>query len=192
MVSRRCLYVRALFGGASARREEAARIDHVVRAVKRLRRGDVGLVMGPSGCGKSRLLRGIARRVRPARRVGAGPLPACAVIDAVRAPMGAALSALASAGLADAAVLQRSARLLSDGEAFRLRLARAMVRCPGGVLLVIDELASTLDRTTARTLCHSLRRWAKRAGVRVLAASAHDDCKEFLSPRLVVCPEVRA
>ena len=79
--------------------------------------------------------------------------------------------------------------------------------------IMIDEFASTLDRTTARCVCRALRRWVMRCGalkhgehgehrggradrigvrnrfeepeVRVVVASAHDDIAAWLEPELI-------
>ncbi|MFM9997043.1 MAG: ATP-binding cassette domain-containing protein [Phycisphaerales bacterium] len=59
-------------------------------------------------------------------------------------------------------------------------------RVPGGTVLLIDEFASTLDRVTARNLARTVRRWAGRAGVRVIAAAANDDVLEALAPDVLV------
>ena len=92
-------------------------------------------------------------------------------------------------------MMSRSSRQLSDGERFRLRLALAYARVqqqpsPGPTLLLVDEFASVLDRTTARCLCSALRRWlagftAGPAPTAVLA-TAHDDVRAWLTPDLTV------
>jgi hypothetical protein len=56
--------------------------------------------------------------------------------------------------------------------------------------ILIDEFASTLDRTTARCLCHALRRWLARTNeqgsrVRLIIATAHHDVARWLEPDLV-------
>jgi hypothetical protein len=57
---------------------------------------------------------------------------------------------------------------------------------PQSSVLVADEFCSTLDRLCARAVAYRVRRMASRAGVTVLAASAHDDLLEDLAPDVLV------
>jgi len=208
--STRLLRACAGFGLAVRVREGGRRAAHgtnmcVVRDVlAHLGNGGVALVTGPSGCGKTSLLRALAdeleARGSPWMRAGPalhGADHGASVIDLVGGTLPKALHALAGAGLADAMILGRSAGELSDGERFRLGLARAMSGLSPGTettTLVIDEFASTLDRATARCVCLALRRWlatAARAGIsfRLVCATAHDDVVEWLRPdQLILCP----
>lgn len=167
-------------------RADAARLDRALRP------GQVAFVTGPSGAGKSLLLAALARRLRAARRAVAvaRPVPpGRAALDLVlpRAPVEPALRLLAAAGLADAPLLARPARALSAGQRARLAIARAMARANRpGALLVLDEFAAPLDRTAAASLARTVRRWAARAGARVVCASAHDDVLEPLAPAVLV------
>ena len=65
-------------------------------------------------------------------------------------------------------------------------MAVALSATPEGpTTLLIDEFASVLDRTTARCLCHALRRWLRHAPhTRIIAATAHDDVAPWLEPDL--------
>jgi hypothetical protein len=176
-----------------------------------VRPGDVVFVTGPSGGGKSVLLRRLEEAIRAARtgarlvNLAAIDLPAGRpVIDLMRKPLERALRVLSLAGLADAFSLLRTAAELSDGQRYRLRLARAVeaLSPPGGALgdpaeangppppewrvLVADEFCSTLDRLCARAVAYRARRLASTAGVTILAASAHDDLVEDLAPDVLV------
>lgn len=158
--------------------------------------GEIALLTGPSGAGKSVLLSALRRRLEragralvvlepPARR--GRRLRERTILSLLRGPLESRLSALASAGLGEAMLLARTADELSEGQHFRLHLALAMQRAASaGATLVCDEFASTLDRRTARTLAVALRRWAARHGVRVVAATAHDDLLDFLDPELLI------
>ena len=52
--------------------------------------------------------------------------------------------------------------------------------------MIADEFCSTLDRLCARAVAYRLRRMANAHGVTVLAASAHDDLVEDLSPDVLI------
>jgi ABC-type ATPase with predicted acetyltransferase domain len=194
--TRRLLHAAAAFGLHVRRVRRRTRVRPWAACLAPLAPGGAVLCLGPSGSGKSTRLRAAASE---ARRRGwvvvtpAVPSPSRSVIDQVPGPLGEAIATLCRAGLAEAKLLGRRGDELSEGERARLGLALALARAQrrrhaGGrpVLLVVDELASTLDRVTARGLCLSLRRWAARTGVRLLAATAHDDVEPWLAPARVV------
>lgn len=111
-----------------------------------------------------------------------------------------ALRLLSLAGLADAAALIRPPRALSAGQRHRLQLAitfgraeKALGQLPPRaaaaslansplVMVIADEFGSLLDRLAACVLARNAARWARRAGLCLLLASAHDDLLEPLEP----------
>lgn len=184
--------------GLGVRAEDPRRVSRAQAGAAMLagvvRPGMVGLVTGPSGSGKSSIvsaLRGrlgaLGARVVAAPRAVHPRLARVCVIDAIRRPVDEALRVLARAGLAEARVAITPIGMLSDGQRSRLRVAMAMdraVRC--GAWVLIDELATGLDRATACGLCLTLGRWARSARVPVVAASACDELIEPLAPDVVL------
>jgi uncharacterized protein len=212
ITSRRTLRAMAMFGLTLEhdRHQRAALVDEQLASAAealdgRLGPGGIALITGPSGGGKSTLLRLFEQRA--ARAGHARPIVRAGVreddrslIDLVPGKLtgkDGALRRLAAAGLADATLLARTPAELSDGQRFRLALARGMAlaqrRPVSGAVptLVIDEFCSSLDRLTARDVARTLRRWVDRPTtsprpVRVVAATAHDDLALALAPDVVV------
>jgi ABC-type lipoprotein export system ATPase subunit/GNAT superfamily N-acetyltransferase len=150
--------------------------------------GHITLITGPSGSGKSTLLHDAAAHAREHDRSVITPphtLPRrpcidqfgrCSTLDAMRA--------LARAGLADARVfLQRPAEL-SEGQRARLRIAITLHRAgrtPG--VIILDSFAEALDRHTASTLAHLIRRAiTPTSDCCALIATTRDDLTAALAP----------
>ncbi|MGD9689337.1 MAG: hypothetical protein AB7K52_07995 [Phycisphaerales bacterium] len=195
----------------------AARVDRLLLP------GQIALVVGPSGAGKSLLMRALAARLG-GRGIVAGPrllssMDALPLADLDRGPLDVWLGHLARAGLAEARLLSSPARVLSEGQRWRVLLACCLSRAargaghdrggdqggaratdpararrsgsgntgPGGPTILADEFASVLDRLTALGLSRAVRRLIRpSSGLRLVAATAHDDVLEPLCPDVVV------
>ncbi|MBI1189071.1 MAG: AAA family ATPase [Tepidisphaera sp.] len=183
------------FGLAITRRSAAHAADQRRRKSlallldARLKPGEIAFLSGPSGCGKSRLL-SAWRRLLPGSITCRPVPPTIAAIDALPAPLPAALDALSRAGLADAQLLPRLGAELSGGEAARLSLAIAITRAQRrlrqakAATIFADEFLTPLDRPTAHAIAMSLAPWTRRTGVRLICAAANDDLAPFLRPNL--------
>ncbi len=178
---------------AHAPRQRAAR--HAARRLDRaLAPGEVALICGPSGAGKSLIVRALRHRLGRRAIATSQRFRSRSVLDAVAAhtpTLDSALQILSAAGLADATLLARPPRFLSDGQRARLSLAIAMARlgssAPRGRTLVCDEFGSTLDAITALGLCRTVRRWAARTGARIVAATSRERIIDGLAPHVLVC-----
>lgn len=149
----------------------------------------IAFITGPSGSGKSRLLRSVERAAHRPLRVAPHSLPPIAAIDvAALAHPADPLALLARVGLAEAPLLGRTPRELSDGQRWRLALAVALARAGDeGATLIADEFTSLLDRVTARAVARALRRWIARSpAARFIGAGSNDDILPLLAPDLLV------
>lgn len=148
---------------------------------------DVVLITGPSGSGKSSLLREIGRQLGASDANGLS-LPETAVIDALPGELADRLHILAGCGLAEARLMLRTPGELSEGQRYRLRVAFALVHSNGRPVL-LDEFAALLDRTLAKVVAFNLRKLARRLGVGVVCATAHDDLLADMNPDVHIhCP----
>lgn len=155
--------------------------------------GEVGWFGGPSGCGKSSAMRSLAGRLdRDGTRalvhrcVLSGETRVIDLLGESVSPI-ETLGELASFGLGEPALMARRVGELSEGQRHRAELARLFhdARRTRAGWILIDEFASVLDRITAKSLGAAVRRAARRCGVRVVCASAHDDVLGFLEPAMV-------
>lgn len=191
-LSERSFLARAMFGVTSSPRPVPdARIT--AQAIDdQLQPGQLALITGPSGAGKTTILRELARQLcaRGHRALTLDPtrLPDHKlVIDSLNAPLATTLSLLATCGLADATILETSVRFLSTGQRWRLALAAAFRATKPGThtTLLIDELGSTLDATTARCICRTLRRFIQPRPIRAVCATHDHTLMEYLAPSIL-------
>ena len=159
--------------------------------LSRVQDASIVQIHGPSGAGKTALLRGIIAS-QPTRRthIVAEQLSetqrATAVFDLLTGTARRRGMTLTLSGLGEPRLWARPAGVLSAGEQARLRLALSMHRARPGDLVVVDEFATMLDRVSAYALCRTVRRWALRAGVTLVVASAHEDLETMLDPDLLI------
>ena len=190
--SPRLLQALAPFGLAVSRKPSRPAPPPALRHLLRICRTTTGVIAitGVSGSGKSTLLRTLAPRLRTTRRRVllvqslSQRMPARTLADALKGPLPAALATLARCGLADATLLPRSAREMSDGQ--RTRLAIALALSHRAHVLLIDEFASVLDRITARAVCLSVAACMRRENRLLIVATAHTDVLAWLSPSVIV------
>ncbi|MFT3785262.1 MAG: hypothetical protein QM770_03735 [Tepidisphaeraceae bacterium] len=180
--------------------------------------GQVTLLTGASGSGKSTLLRATTAH---AMRTGVRALDLqtlklstnrCQrVVDSIDAPtLDERLRCLSRVGLAEAWTWLRRPSELSEGQAWRLRLALAIHRASArqssashagkgpsvandrtstpSTLLVCDEFAALLDRVTAIVVARALRHAvdASDGQLRVIVVTSHDDLTAALQPDVSV------
>ena len=160
----------------------------------------IGLIVGPSGCGKSTLARELFPDAHLMNSNGAGfEWPAeKSIVDAFPATMGIkeVVGLLSSVGFSSPPSWLRPFRVLSNGEQFRVSIARALAERPD--LAVIDEFTSVVDRTAARIGSAAIAKTIRRvnsdgangggANRRLVAVSCHYDIIDWLDPDWIYDP----
>jgi ABC-type lipoprotein export system ATPase subunit len=142
----------------------------------------VGLIVGPSGCGKSTILKGMFGEPSTLTWGGAS------VIDDFRddLSMQDIAATCEAVGFNTIPAWLRPYSVLSNGERFRVELARRMLESEGAV--VIDEFTSVVDRQVAKIGSHAVQKIVRRAGRQVVCASCHFDIVDWLQPDWVLEP----
>ena len=149
-------------------------------------RWQIGLIVGPSGSGKT----SIARRVYGDDTVdhsAAWPRHAAVIDGFGAADIRSITQMLSAVGFSSPPAWLRPYHVLSNGEKFRVDLARLLLS-PDNNIAVMDEFTSVVDRTVAQVGSAAVAR-AIRTGVankRFVAVSCHYDIAQWLCPDWIV------
>jgi hypothetical protein len=143
------------------------------------REWNIGLIVGPSGCGKSTVARALFGEALVAGFDWPGER---SIVDAFPASMGIKEVAglLSSVGFSSPPSWLRPFACLSNGEQFRVTLARALAEQPR--LAVIDEFTSVVDRTVAQIGCAAVAKTVRRRRQQFIAVACHYDILDWLQP----------
>ena len=145
----------------------------------------VGLIVGPSGCGKST----IANHVWRDEMKWQPKWTKRSVIDDFDAGSTETTNALNAVGFNTVPAWLRPYSVLSNGEQFRVEMARRILEQPGTI--VIDEFTSVVDRQVAKIASHAVQKYARKKGRQMVAVSCHEDVIEWLQPDWVLTPANR-
>ena len=145
----------------------------------------IGLIVGPSGCGKTT----IARTLFAAALVAGFDWPhEGSLLDGFPPAMGIKeiTGLLCSVGFSSPPAWLRPFRVLSNGEQFRVTLARALA--DARELVVIDEFTSVVDRTVAQIGSAAIARTVRQRRQKFIALSCHTDIAAWLQPDWIYEP----
>jgi uncharacterized protein len=164
--------------------------DHLGLEVKP---GDVVYITGQSGSGKSLLLKDLTAQMRAAglkvTDLNEIQLAEKPVIELVGRTTTEAADLLAKAGISDAWIYIRKPSELSDGQRYRLKLAKVMES--DADVWIADEFGAVLDRVTARVVAFNMQKVARVMGKTLMVATTHTDMKDELAPDLMITKRFR-
>ena len=146
---------------------------------------NIGLIVGASGSGKST----VAQELFPKHLVSGYKWPRDkSIVDAFPAKCGIkdVTSLLSSVGFSSPPSWLRPFRVLSNGEQFRVTIARALAEQPE--LLVFDEFTSVVDRNVAKVASAAIAKAVRRRKQKFIAVSCHHDIIEWLQPDWIYEP----
>lgn len=147
----------------------------------------IGIIVGPSGAGKSTL----ARQMFGDELVnGFDWSHGKSIVDDFPKGMGIKeiTSLLSQVGFSSPPSWLRPFRCLSNGEQFRVTLARAMAESTG--LFAIDEFTSVVDRTVAQIGSAALAKVIRKTGRQMIAVGVHYDVIDWLQPDWIYEPHL--
>jgi len=151
------------------------------------REWNVGLIVGPSGCGKST----VARELFADELVtGFDWDPDRSVLDCFPPglPIKQVIEICGAVGFNSPPSWLRPFRVLSNGEQFRVTIARALAETDPARALVVDEFTSVVDRQVAKIASHAVQKTIRRRNARFVAVTCHHDIIDWLEPDWVFHP----
>lgn len=146
---------------------------------------NIGLIVGPSGSGKTT----IARALFGDHMVPAWEWPHDkSVLDGFPSDMSIKdiVALLSSVGFSSPPSWLRPFSVLSNGEQFRVNMARTLAEMPD--LAVVDEFTSVVDRTVAKIGSAAIAKTVRRRKQKLIAVSCHYDIIEWLQPDWIYQP----
>jgi len=146
---------------------------------------NIGLIVGPSGSGKTT----VARELFGNSIVSGWDWPTDkAIVDGF--PQGIGMkkitALLSSVGFSSPPSWVRPFHVLSNGEQFRVNMARTLAEMPD--LAVVDEFTSVVDRTVAQIGSAAIQKTVRRRKQKFIAVSCHYDIVDWLEPDWVYQP----
>lgn len=143
---------------------------------------NVGLIVGPSGSGKSTILEKVFGKPSPLKWKGK------AVVDdfAQSLSMQEIAEVCQAVGFNTIPAWLRPFAVLSNGEKFRVEMARRLLESSG--VIVMDEFTSVVDRQVAQIGAHAVQKHIRRNEKQFVAASCHYDVIDWLQPDWIFEP----
>lgn len=148
---------------------------------------NIGLIVGPSGCGKSTIARRAFGNVMlgdfawSADRSLVDDFPGGMSIKDITLLLG-------SVGFSSPPSWVRPFHALSNGEQFRVNLARTLAEARE--IAVIDEFTSVVDRTVAQIGSAAVAKTVRRRNQKFVAVTCHDDIADWLQPDWIYQPHL--
>lgn len=141
---------------------------------------NVGLVVGPSGSGKTTVMRHVWGE--PSKL----SWNARSVVDDFNSSlrMQNIVDALSSVGFNTIPAWLRPHAVLSNGEQFRVDLARRILELPDPI--IVDEFTSVVDRQVAQFGSHAVQKYVRRNNRKFVAVGCHYDVINWLQPDWVL------
>lgn len=149
----------------------------------------IGLIVGPSGSGKT----SVARELWPEQMKQTFEWTHPSVVDDFpkSVPIATVADVLGSVGFNTIPAWMRPYNVLSNGEQFRVDLARRLVDKVSDPV-VVDEFTSVVDRQVAKIASHAIAKTVRTRKQQLVAISCHYDIIDWLQPDWVLhMPEVR-
>lgn len=140
---------------------------------------NVGLIVGPSGSGKTSVARKLFGEHVDVELKWSDRK---SILDdfAKNLSIKEITNACSAVGFNTIPSWMKPYRVLSNGERFRVSLARRLLECADPV--VVDEFTSIVDRQVAKIAAHAVQKFVRRSNRKFVAVSCHYDVIDWLQP----------
>lgn len=141
---------------------------------------NVGLIVGPSGSGKTTIMKhlwGDAKKLEWEND--------CSVIDNIDESIERICDAFQSVGFNTIPAWMRPYAVLSNGEKFRVDIARQLLEVKNGPI-VIDEFTSVVDRQVAKVASFAIQKYIRKSKRQFVGVTCHYDVIDWLQPDWVL------
>ncbi|QDV53881.1 ABC transporter ATP-binding protein [Gimesia fumaroli] len=167
--------------------EKKSRVDWTVNLPLEKHDWNIGLIVGPSGCGKTTIARDLFKNEFVDHF---NWYQRKSIVDGFPKEMGIKeiTALLSSVGFSSPPSWLRPYHVLSNGEQFRVTLARALAEQPG--LAVVDEFTSVVDRSVAKIGSSAVAKTVRKRQQKFVALSCHYDILDWLDPDWIYQPDI--
>jgi len=180
--SPRVIQLEGIFGIPAVKKN---RVEWTANLPIEKREWNIGLIVGPSGCGKTTLARelfknGLVKNFKWFQKKS--------IVDSFPREMGIKeiTSLLSSVGFSSPPSWLKPYHVLSNGEKFRVTIARALAE--PSKLVAIDEYSSVVDRTVAQISSCAIAKTVRKRKQKFIAISCHYDIISWLDPDWIYQP----
>lgn len=167
-------------------------VTEIVNVIPDLTKRDwnIGLIVGPSGAGKTTIAKNMFGKELTQTETMQWDKDA-AVIDNFpkELPIRDITELLSSVGFSSPPAWLRPYEHLSNGEKFRVTMARVMAESKDDVA-VVDEFTSVIDRTVAQIGSYAIAKTVRARKQKFVAVSCHYDIEDWLQPDWVYQPHI--
>lgn len=145
---------------------------------------NVGLIVGPSGSGKTTLAgelfgQGFERPLEWSDRSVIDDFDESLTVEEIS-------RICMAVGFNTIPAWMRPHAVLSNGEKFRVDLARRLSEAPAEGILAVDEFSSVVDRQVAKIASNAVQKYARRNDMKFVAVTCHYDVLDWLQPDWVI------
>ncbi len=150
---------------------------------------NVGLIVGPSGSGKSTIAQSLFNTELKKSENFTWSKDKAVVDDFPKSmTIKEITELLSSVGFSSPPAWLRPFSTLSNGEQFRVSMARVMAETKENEIAVVDEFTSVVDRTVAKVGSVAIGKTIRRRNQKFVAVGCHYDIQEWLQPDWVYEP----
>lgn len=145
----------------------------------------VGIIVGPSGSGKSMVANKTLKQYihKPFTWSKSKSIIDCFPDEVETKEI---IKTLNSVGFSTPPSWCKSFNVLSNGEQFRVELARAIIENRDSRMFVVDEFTSVVDRRVAKIASTAVSKAVRRSKTKMIAVSCHYDIVSWLEPDWVL------